>query len=250
MTSNASQVATGKMVYLDANVIIHLIQYAIADRDQVLNKWPAKAQRRVRAILRLVEAGAYQMHRARAGEIQEEAGPRLHTSLLSLSQAAHALQLYHVMSKRVMNQVPYRELTTFSNVDKEILPTDLQSAHDSLAYFVDTWLADKGFKTAIILHPLKDSGIDLSVCFPLGREFTKHAYLDAEDALHLATAVVAKCSHFATTDSPLRRALEELRKDGTCQTQLQLVNQDWQLPTCLNPTKDKVIEQLGWLLPS
>jgi len=236
----------GKTVYLDANVIIRLIQYAIAERDRVLSKWPPKTLKPMKAIYRLVEAGALQMRGARAGEVAEDGGPRFHASILALVQAAHALQLYGVMAKRTRDQVPYRELTTFWNVDNEILPGDLAIADDKLSFFVDKWLANKNLKSAIVLHPMVGGDIDLSVCFPLAREFSRHAYLDSEDALHLATAVAAKCAHFATTDVPLRRALDRLCKSRVCKKRLLEMDRDWRMPKSIDPTNENALIELAW----
>jgi len=103
----------GKRLYLDANVVIHLMHYAIAERDKCLGEWSKRAKKLISALIQIVEAGAYQMRRARAGEIREAPGPRMYSSILSFSQAAHAFQLYRAMDRRITNRVPIGSLQTF-----------------------------------------------------------------------------------------------------------------------------------------
>jgi aromatic ring-cleaving dioxygenase len=165
MTNENIAIPMGKTVYLDANVIINLIQYSIAERENVLDQWPSEALKTPKAALRLLEAGSYQMQRARAGIILEDSSPRFHASILTLAQAAHALQLYGVMANRVKHKIPYRQLTIFSNIDKEVSIQDLEVADNNLSYFLNTWLEEKKFKNSIILHPISNEDADLFFLF-------------------------------------------------------------------------------------
>ena len=257
MTTGLASVQTlrsGKRLYLDANIIIHLMHYAIADRDKSRGEWSKDARVLLNALIKIVDAGAYQMRRARAGEIQEEPSPRMHTSILSFSQAAHAFQLYRVMERRIGGRLPYRELTNFGNIGKEISPRDLKFADDALTYFSDTWLANRNLDSAIVIYPSRtdpgDSDTDLSVCFDIGRELSRYAYLDSEDALHLSTAIITKCTYFVTTDGPLRQQMDKLLRSRRCKSALKDINEDWQLPRPLYPKVPEILSQLGWILPS
>lgn len=241
----------GKKLYLDANIMISLMHYAIAERDKCLREWSKKAKKRIEAMIKIVEAGAYQMRRAKAGEIRESPGSRMHSSILSFSQAAHAFQLYRAMERRIINRVPYNELTDFRKVIQDVSPHDLKFTDDALTYFSDTWLVNRNLQSAIVIYPSRtdpgDSGTDLSVCFEIGRELSKYAYLDSEDALHISTAIVTKCTYFASTDGPLRTAMEKLLNSRRCKTSLKSTNEDWQLPRPVNPRNyENVLSVLKW----
>ena len=244
----------GKRLYLDANIIIHLMHYAIAECDKSLGKWSKDAKKLTNALLQIIEAGAYQMRRARAGEIREAPGPRMHSSILSFSQAAHAFQLYKAMDRRIINRVPYRELTDFRSVLKDVSPADLKFTDEALTYFSDTWLVNRNLQSAIVIYPSRadpsGSALDLSVCFEIGRELSKYAYLDSEDALHISTAIVTKCTHFASTDSPLRQAMDKLLKNRRCKSSLKDMNEDWRLPRPVDPKEyANVLSVLRWASP-
>ncbi len=194
------------------------------------------------------------MRRARAGEIREAPGPRMYSSILSFSQAAHAFQLYRAMDRRITNRVPYSELTDFRDVVKDVSPNDLKFTDEAITYFSDTWLLNRNLRSAIVIYPSRadpaGSDTDLSVCFEIGRELSRYAYLDSEDALHLSTAIITKCTHFATTDGPLRQAMDRLLKNRRCKFSLKEMNEDWQLPRPVDPKDSgKVLSVLRWVLP-
>jgi len=243
----------GKKLYLDANIIIHLMQYAIAFRDNRLSEWSDNTKRLITSLKHLLEAGAYQMRRARGREILEDPSPPMLTLILSITQASHAVQMYEVMMRRISNRVPYRDLTKFSDIGKDICSDDLEFTEEALTYFLETWLTEKNLKNAIVLYPSKsdpgNTDTDLSVCFDIGRELSKYAYLDPEDALHLSTAIITKCTHFASTDKPLRDAIDSMLKNQTCRDQLHNIKADWELPRPLNPKTPGILSQLGWILP-
>ena len=243
----------GKRLYLDANVVIYLMHYAITERDKCLREWSKDARKLIRSIIQIVEAGAYQMRRARAGEIREAPGPRMYSSILSFSQAAHAFQLYRAMDRRITNRVPYRELTDFRDIIKDVSPNDLKFTDEALTYFSDTWLLNRNLRSAIVIYPSRadpgGSDTDLSVCFEIGRELSKYAYLDPEDALHLSTAIITRCTDFVSTDKPLRDAIDLMLKTQECQDQLHKMKADWELPRPLKPKTPGILSQLGWILP-
>lgn len=246
---------SGKRLYLDANILIFLMHYAIAERDKCLGEWSKDAKKLLNALIQIVEAGAYQMRRARAGEIREEPGPRMHTSILSFSQAAHAFQLYKAMERRIGERLPYKELTDFRNIGKDVSPYNLKFTDDALTYFSDTWLVNRKLQSAIVIYPSRStpggSDTDLSACFKIGRELSRYAYLDSEDALHLSTAIITKCTHFASTDGPLRQAMDKLLNNRRCKSSLKDMNEDWKLPRPVDPKEyAKVLSVLRWSSPS
>jgi hypothetical protein len=70
--------------------------------------------------------------------------------------------------------------------------------------------------------------------------------MDSEDAIHLATAVTARCSHFATSDPSFRRSLDNLKKNKTCMSKLQEMDNEWRIPIVINPSDKKTLDELAW----
>jgi hypothetical protein len=131
----------------------------------------------------------------------------LHTLQFSYVQMLHTLQLDEYYKKQMLMKTKLRDILDLKQAFTVLEPSDVETVRLNMEGLTSSW------PYTLTWHPVPSDFPKWTGGFwSLAKVMLETTHMDAEDALHLSSALMTDCSHILTGDKLFRSSADKLKQ--------------------------------------